>query len=881
MRSVEIRQKFFDFFSDKGHKIVASAPIVNNSDPTLMFTNAGMNQFKDNFLGTKEIIHSRVADTQKCLRVSGKHNDLEEVGLDSYHHTMFEMLGNWSFGDYFKSEAIDWAWELLTKVYGLDGNRLYATIFEGASEDALERDVEAFDLWKKHLPEDRILNGSKKDNFWEMGESGPCGPCSEIHIDLRSEEERAAISGADLVNQDHPLVIEVWNLVFIQFNRLLSGQLEPLPQNHVDTGMGFERLCMAIQGKKSNYETDVFTPFIHEIEKITGFTYSNQYSEEAKVDTSFRVVVDHIRAVAFTIADGQIPGNTGAGYVIRRILRRAVRYYYTFLNWQQPLMYQLIPMLADYFADVFPELQAQKDFVAKVILEEEKGFLRTLEEGIQRFNLLTIENNQVAGEDAFTLYDTFGFPIDLTALMAKEKGYTVDLDGFNTALSQQKERSRKDAVQQVGDWNIVSDVKSTVFKGYDHDSLEGVKVTRMRSVAKKDKEILQLVLDQTPFYAEGGGQIGDRGRLTSANGEVIAVLNTLRENELIVHIVDRFPSDVHGSLKAEIDVTRRKSIENNHSATHLLHAALRQVLGSHVQQKGSLVTDKYLRFDFSHYEKLSTEELAQIESIVQEKITANIPLQEDRSIPIAEAQAKGAMMLFGEKYGDTVRMITFEEDYSRELCGGCHVDATGNLQLFRITSESAIAAGIRRIEAVTGSGAIQYVNNEIEELNSIRALFKNTVGLPGQIQKLQEENKGLQKSLEELKLEGSKQLKTELVNKLEAHNDVMLLAECTDGMDGKILKNMVFEIAQLHPSSIIVMGDRSETSAQILIYIDKELVSKYELNAGSLIRSISSYIKGGGGGQAFFATAGGKNPDGVAEAVQHIKDDILTKIKAV
>lgn len=880
MQSGEIRQRFFDFFKEKGHKYVPSAPIVNNSDPSLMFTNAGMNQFKDYFLGTKEIVDSRVVDTQKCLRVSGKHNDLEEVGIDSYHHTMFEMLGNWSFGDYFKKEVIDWSWELLTEVYGLASDRLYATIFEGDTKDGLERDEEAYDLWRNYLPEDRILDGSKEDNFWEMGETGPCGPCSEIHIDLRTDEERRKTDGASLVNKDHPMVIEIWNLVFIQFNRMASGDLQTLPEKHIDTGMGFERLCMAIQGKKSNYESDIFTPFIEEIQSITGVKYHNKYGPNEKVDTAFRVVADHLRAVAFTIADGQIPGNSGAGYVIRRILRRAVRYYYTFLDWKQPLLTKLIGLLADRFEVVFPELKAQEDFVARVVKEEEKSFLRTLEDGIQRFNMLEVKGEIVSGQDAFLLYDTYGFPIDLTALMAKEQGLDVDFAGFEKSLKEQKDRSRKDAVQKVGDWNIYKEDKSTEFIGYDHTEAYPVYITRTREVTKKNKKVNQIVLNQTPFYAEGGGQIGDTGILVSQSGQRIKVLDTVRENELIVHIVDQLPEDPVEPFHAEINVARRRATENNHSATHLLHAALRNVLGDHVQQKGSLVSDKYLRFDFSHYEKVTREQLDTIEKIVNAKIGEDIILDERREVPIEQAKEEGATMLFGEKYGEKVRMIIFDEKYSKELCGGCHVSTTSKIRLFRITSESSVASGIRRIEAVTGYSALDYLDREVEELSSIRSLFKNPVNVAGQVENLLQENKELIKELEIVKLAKSQDLKKTLLQKVVDKKGYSVLSAYTDGLDSKNLKNIVFEIADQYSPAIVVIGDQSGESANIMIHIDKSLVERYDLNAGKLIREVSSLIKGGGGGQPFFASAGGKNPDGIPGAIAKLSDLIEAQIEA-
>lgn len=880
MNSGQIRQHFFSYFESKSHKIVPSAPIVNKNDPSLLFTNAGMNQFKDFFLGTKKIEHPRVADTQKCLRVSGKHNDLEEVGLDGYHHTMFEMLGNWSFGDYFKEEIIAWAFELLTEVYGLPADRLYATVFGGDKSDGLGKDQEAEDLWKKYLPVDRILDGSKKDNFWEMGDTGPCGPCSEIHIDLRDEEAIRALPGRELINQDHPLVVELWNLVFIQFNRLSDGGLQPLDNNHVDTGMGFERLCMAIQGKTSNYETDVFTGLIAEIESITRQEYHNGYGSEARQDMAFRVVADHLRAVAFTIADGQIPGNTGAGYVIRRILRRAVRYYYTFLDWKEPLLHRLINFLSIQFEGVFPELKAQEEFVTKVIREEEKSFLRTLEEGIQRFNLLEIREGKISGNDAFLLYDTYGFPIDLTELMAREQGLEVDISGFESELAQQKERSRRDAVQKVGDWVIVRELtQDPEFLGYDLLKVEGVRVMRLRSVERKGKKIHQIVLDRTPFYAEGGGQVGDTGILTGEDGTIIRVLDTIRENDLIIHLTDRVPDQPDQQFVAEVDGRRRQQISLNHSATHLLHAALRQVLGDHVQQKGSLVTDTHLRFDFSHFEKMSAEELEAVENIVNEKIVENIPLQEDRHIPIESAKKAGAMMLFGEKYGDTVRMITFDPDFSRELCGGIHVRQTSEIRLFRITGEASVAAGIRRIEARTGEGAMSFLDDQIGELQSIRDMFRSPVNLRTQIENLRTENEELKQALADFQQQQSQSLREELSRQAQSLGDAHLVATEVRDLDGAQLKNLAYELGEKLSPAVVILGNQQDGKAQLMVYIDKSLNERYGLHAGQLIRQAASLIGGGGGGQPFFASAGGKNPEGLGPAVNQIKNEVISAVK--
>jgi len=870
MKASEIRQGFFDFFEEKGHKIVGSAPIVVKNDPTLMFTNAGMNQFKDFFLGTKKPDVLRVADTQKCLRVSGKHNDLEEVGYDSYHHTMFEMLGNWSFGDYFKTEAIAWAWELLTERFKLPEDRLYATVFGGDTNEGLGKDIEAADIWAKYLPSERILFCGKEDNFWEMGDTGPCGPCSELHIDLRSDEERAKKSGAELVNKDDPQVIEIWNLVFIQFNRKSNGSLEELPDKHVDTGMGFERLVMAMQGKISNYDSDIFTPFIQFIEKETGKTYTGSYDPKDKVDVSMRVIADHLRAVCFAIADGEMPSNTGAGYVIRRILRRAIRYYYSFLDVSEPFIYKLVPMLADNFKDVFPELQAQYGFVQKVVEEEEKAFLRTLAAGIKRIDNIQVQENQLDGEIAFELFDTYGFPIDLTRLIASEKGWKIDEDGFNKALQEQKDRARADAKRETGDWTIVKEVDEVEFLGYDNDDAKQVSVSRYRVTKEKDKEIYQLVLDKTPFYPEGGGQIGDKGSL-DFDGERIHVLNTIRENDLIIHIVDKFPSDHSIAAEAEINSTRRKLIENNHTATHLMHAALRQVLGTHVQQKGSLVKDNMLRFDFSHFQKMTAEEIAQVEGIVNKKIRENIPLLEHRSISIAEAKDAGAIMLFGEKYGDYVRMITFDPEFSRELCGGCHVNATGSIGHFKIKSEAAISTGIRRIEAVTADALDAYYAKELEELSSVRALFKNPKNVAQTIASLQEENKKLQKEIDKVQVNKAAGLKDALLGKAVDLNGIRLIAEKVDIADAKVVKTLAFNLEKELEDGVILLATESEGKAQLLLSINKALVESKSLNASNIIREISKHINGGGGGQAFFATAGGKNPDGIPAAIEQLK----------
>lgn len=867
MTSKEIRQAYLDFFASKGHKIVPSAPIVMKNDPTLMFTNAGMNQFKDFFLGNQTPDNPRIADTQKCLRVSGKHNDLEEVGRDSYHHTMFEMLGNWSIGDYFKKEAIAWAWELLTEVYKLPKDRLYVSVFEGDEAENLERDDEAANFWKEWIDADRIIYSNKKDNFWEMGDTGPCGPCSEIHIDLRSEDERQKQNGKELVNNDHPQVVEIWNLVFIQFNRKADGNLESLPAKHVDTGMGFERLTMAIQGKQSNYETDIFTPFIRFIEQESGKTYTNSYSSDAKSDIAMRVVSDHIRAVAFTIADGELPSNTGAGYVIRRILRRAVRYYYSFLDIQEPFLHKLIPLLADEFEHVFPELKAQQEFVAKVILEEEKSFLRTLAEGLKRFETLKVEDNTIDGEAAFELYDTYGFPIDLTRLMAEERAWKVDEPGFNKALQAQKERSRAATKRQVGDWTVLSDEQDVSFVGYDELLVEDAHLVKYRTVKGKKGDEYQVVLDKTPFYAEGGGEVGDTGLLWFGE-EKIPVLDTKKENNLIIHFVKKLPENVDAPVKAEVNVRRRELIENNHTATHLLHAALRRVLGTHVQQKGSLVAENYLRFDFSHFQKVTEEELAQIEQIVNEKIRANIPKQEARNIAIAEAKSLGAMMLFGEKYGETVRMITFDPEYSRELCGGCHVESTGEIGFFKIVSEAAVAAGVRRIEAVTAKGAEEYINNSLSELNAVRQALKNPKDTLKTVETLQEENKELRKEIERLLVAQANALQTQLRRQFEQVNGVNFLGVRVPLDDSKALKTLAYQLEKEVGNAVIVFGMESNGKPQLLVTISENLTKEKSLHAGNMIRELAKEIGGGGGGQAFFATAGGSTVSGLEKALE-------------
>ncbi len=871
MNSRDIRKAFLDFFKSKEHQIVASAPIVNKDDPTLMFINAGMNQFKDYFLGNAIPDKRRVADTQKCLRVSGKHNDLEEVGIDSYHHTMFEMLGNWSFGDYFKKEAIEWAWELLVDKLGIDKNRIYVTVFGGDEQEGLERDSEAANIWESIVDKGRILDFGKKDNFWEMGATGPCGPCSEIHVDLRDESEVKKLSGEELVNKDHPQVIEVWNLVFIQFNRKFDGSLENLPEKHIDTGMGFERLCMVLQNKKSNYETDIFTPLIAIVEKETGIKYTNSYDINAKSDIAIRVLVDHIRAVSMSIADGEMPSNTGAGYVIRRILRRGVRYYYSFLDRKTPLLYLLVDELADYFDDTFPELIEQKQFVKNVIIEEEKSFLSTLEAGLRRIENIPTKNNIISGNDCFELYDTYGFPLDLTKLVAAEKGLEIDEEGFEVCLSEQKSRSREDAKIQRGDWTQLLPDSDVEFVGYDTDEVENTFVTKYRGIKQKNKHIYQLVLQQTPFYAEGGGQVGDTGLLFFGE-EKIRVLNTVKEHDLTVHLVEKLPKNIDSPVLAKIDSTRRRLIENNHSATHLVQAALKQVLGKHVQQKGSLVNEKYLRFDFSHFKKVSDEEISEVEEIVNAKIRENINRLENRSLDIDKAKEAGAMMLFGEKYGDQVRMITFDKDYSIELCGGCHVPQTGRLGMFKIVTETSIAAGVRRIEAITSIEAENYIKRELEELKEVRALFKNQPkNVSKSVYSLLLDNKNLNAEIEKYKQDQSSNLKDTLKGKIENLGKISLLSSVVPLDDAKIVKTLAFNLLEEEENIIIALGFESKGKPQIIVALSKDLV-KDGYNAGNMVREIAKEIGGGGGGQPFFASAGGKNLEGLEKAIAKVKD---------
>lgn len=875
MKSSDIREKFLDFFKQKGHKIVPSAPLVVKDDPTLMFTNAGMNQFKDYFLGTRKPEALRIADTQKCLRVSGKHNDLEEVGLDTYHHTMFEMLGNWSFGDYFKEEAIAWAWELLTEVYKLPKERLYATVFGGDKADQLTADEEARAIWQKFLPADRILDGSKKDNFWEMGDTGPCGPCSEIHIDLRSQEEIDQTPGAGLVNKDHPLVIEIWNLVFIQFNRLSDGSLQPLPQRHVDTGMGFERLAMAIQGKTSNYDTDVFSPLLQKLGELAGV----QYGQDKQTDIAMRVVVDHIRAIAFAIADGQLPSNTGAGYVIRRILRRAVRYGFQFLGMKQPFMATLLPVLQEQFEGVFPELAAQADFIGQVITREEESFLRTLEQGLKRLNAITDELQRqgekiITGKQAFELYDTFGFPFDLTSLIARERGFSVDESGFKKEMAKQKARSKQDAAKETGDWVILDDSTDVQFVGYEKLTAEA-RILRYRTLKQKGKELVQVVLDVTPFYAESGGQVGDTGYL-EVGGEIIRVLDTKKENELIVHFVERLPADPSAPVKAVVDGDKRLKTVNNHSATHLMHAALRKVLGTHVEQRGSLVNDKMLRFDFSHFDKLSEEQIKQVEDLVNARIRANIPLEELRDVPLEEARKMGAMALFGEKYGEKVRVIVFDRDYSIELCGGTHVQATGQIGLFKIVSESSISAGVRRIEAVTGAAAEDFVWQQQQALAQVRASLKFPKDVSKAVATLVADKSKLEKELEKLKQQQVNALQNELASKAQAYNGVQVIIEKISVPDGGALKNLAFALKKQVDNLFLVLAANINDKPQLAVAIADNLVQSHNLHAGNIVRDLARHIQGGGGGQPFFATAGGKEVEGLDQALAAARELVQT-----
>ncbi|MCE2732174.1 MAG: alanine--tRNA ligase [Flammeovirgaceae bacterium] len=961
MDSGSIRRKFLEFFEKKGHQIVPSAPLVLKNDPTLLFTNSGMVQFKDYFLGNEKAPYSRIADTQKCLRVSGKHNDLEEVGIDTYHHTMFEMLGNWSFGDYFKHDAIDWAWELLTEVYQLPKERLYVTVFGGDTGDKLPMDTEAADLWKKHIAPERILSGNKKDNFWEMGETGPCGPCSEIHIDLRSDAEIAKVPGKDMVNTSHPQVIEIWNLVFMEFNRKADGSLEKLPAQHVDTGMGFERLCMAIQGKTSNYDTDVFTPLIDFISKASGVQYTatqpgldGSRTEQEKTDIAMRVMADHIRAVSFAICDGQLPSNTGAGYVIRRILRRAVRYGFTFLNFKEPFLYKLVPVLSAQLKDVFKELESQKDYVAKVIMEEEVSFLRTLEKGIEMINeeidwrTVSLENlhnellgeignrselfttvhkdfkytynkaafrigtlatsksnvfgghdmkqmealidgikdfdsaierikqsiSVVPGEIVFRLYDTFGFPVDLTSLIAREKGLSIDEKGFETEMLKQKERSKAAAAKETGDWMVVGDEQKTLFTGYTHLEDE-VKIIKYRAIKQKGKDSYQLVFNKTPFYAESGGQVGDTGYIQSVN-EKIYITDTKKENELIVHFADQLPESLHHTFTAVVNKEKRQQTQCNHSATHLLHAALRQVLGKHVEQKGSLVNHQVLRFDFSHFAAMTNEELKQVEKMVNEKIRTNIALDEKQNVPIAEAKALGAMALFGEKYGEFVRVITFDRNYSVELCGGTHVPATGQIGFFKIVSESSVAAGVRRIEAITAAAAENSIAETLEQVEEVKAILKNPKHLVNAVKSLAEERAALEKKIEALYQEKANLMKDSLALRVKEEKGLQVLIEKIEAPTADAVKNIAYGLRNQFENLLLILAVNIDGKPQVCVMVGEKLAAQNKFHAGNMVKELAKEIDGGGGGQPFFATAGGKNLNGLDQVIVKAKQMVAS-----
>ena len=867
MKSQDIRKQFLDFFESKGHLIVPSAPIVLKDDPTLMFNNSGMAQFKEYFLGNGTPKSNRIADTQKCLRVSGKHNDLEEVGIDTYHHTMFEMLGNWSFGDYFKKEAINWAWELLTEVYKIPKDILYVSVFEGNPEENVPFDQEAYDIWKTLISEDRIILGNKKDNFWEMGEQGPCGPCSEIHVDIRSADEKAKISGKDLVNNDHPHVVEIWNNVFMEFNRKADGSLEKLPAQHVDTGMGFERLCMVLQGVQSNYDTDVFTPIIQHIEKITGgkYTIKAKDDEEEKINIAIRVIADHVRAVAFAIADGQLPSNTGAGYVIRRILRRAIRYGFTFLNTKEAFIYQLVETLSSQMGSSFPEIIAQKNLVMNVIREEENSFLRTLDQGLQLLEnvIAATDGKMVSGQKAFELYDTFGFPIDLTALILRERGYELDEAGFDKAMLEQKTRSRAASEVSTEDWTLLVQGNTETFVGYDQTENE-VKITRYRKIdSKKDGVLFQIVLNNTPFYPEGGGQVGDKGLLVSPN-QTIEIIDTKKENNLILHLAKKLPENVNANFVAKVNQDLRSLSSRNHSATHLMHQALRSVLGTHVEQKGSLVNPNYLRFDFSHFAKMTEAELQQVEDFVNARIQEQLPLIERRNIPFAQAVSEGAMALFGEKYGDEVRAIKFGE--SMELCGGIHVKNTAEIWHFKIVSEGAVAAGIRRIEAITSDAVKAHFASQENTLNEVKEALKNPQDILKAVHDLQDDNAKISKQIEGLMKEKVKTMKTILASEIQEVNGIQFLAKLVD-LDLNGAKDLAYELGTLGTNIFVVLATGEEGKPTISCYISKELVAEKALNAGNVVRDLGKFIQGGGGGQPFFATAGGKNTAGIQEAL--------------
>ena len=870
MKASEIRKSFLDFFQSKQHLVVPSAPIVVKNDPTLMFTNAGMNQFKDVFLGNNPRKAPRVTDIQKCLRVSGKHNDLEEVGRDTYHHTMFEMMGNWSFGDYFKKEAIAWGWEFLTEVMKIDKDKLYVTVFGGDEKDGMAPDNEAYEFWKEHVDESRIIYGSKKDNFWEMGETGPCGPCSEIHIDIRDEEARKKINGRDLVNKDDPEVIEIWNLVFMQYNRLANGSLVDLPAKHVDTGMGFERLVRVMQGKKSNYDTDVFTPIINEISQLSGI----EYGKNEKCDIAMRVVADHLRAVSFAITDGQLPSNNGAGYVIRRILRRAVRYGYTFLKFNEPFVYKLLPVLVREMGEQYPEIKAQEMLVSKVIYEEEASFLRTLALGIKRFENYVEQNKGaklIDGAFAFELFDTYGFPVDLTNLMAEEKGLEVDMNGFNANLEEQKNRSRKAAEKMSGDWvELIHEDKPTCFVGYTEMECQA-KILKFREVVAKGKKHFEIVLDKTPFYAEMGGQVGDKGVLVSDN-ETLHVVNTVKENDLSIHITDMLPQQPEAVFTAKVDVERRLKIEANHTATHLMHAALRQVLGTHVEQKGSMVDDERLRFDFSHFAKMSDEEIRQVETIVNQKIREDLQNQTAVDVPIDEARNMGAMALFGEKYGDKVRVVKFGEGYSCELCGGTHIASTGRIGAFKILSESAIAAGVRRIEAITGEAVINYLDNQIDTLNKIKGLVKSSGDVVKAVENLSTQNTMLQKKIESMMMAQAVSDAKNAYNSAADYDGHKLVIARIDA-DMNQMRNIASAIKDIDAEAVAVLGGIFEDKPALCVMLPQSLVDSKKMDAGAMVRDAAKEIQGGGGGQKTLATAGGKNAAGIEKAIEILKNN--------
>ncbi|MDI5886452.1 alanine--tRNA ligase [Flavobacterium yafengii] len=874
MKSQDVRKQFLDFFASNGHLIVPSAPIVLKDDPTLMFNNSGMAQFKEYFLGNGTPKSTRIADTQKCLRVSGKHNDLEDVGFDTYHHTMFEMLGNWSFGDYFKKEAINWAWQLLTEVYKIPKENLYVSVFEGNPDENVPFDQEAWDIWKELIDEDRIILGNKKDNFWEMGDQGPCGPCSEIHVDIRSAEEKALVSGKSLVNNDHPQVVEIWNNVFMEFNRKADGSLEKLPARHVDTGMGFERLCMALQGKTSNYDTDVFTPLIEKVEQITGYKYLDNSvtpsAVEEKTNIAIRVVVDHVRAVAFAIADGQLPSNTGAGYVIRRILRRAIRYGFTFLNTKEPFINQLVAVLANQMGEFFPEIKSQQQLVTNVIREEEASFLRTLDQGLQLLENVVAETkgSTVSGTKAFELYDTFGFPIDLTALILREKGFELDESGFNAAMQEQKNRSRAASEVSTEDWSVLIPGNVETFVGYDQ-SESNVKITRIRKVdSKKDGVLYQIVLDNTPFYPEGGGQVGDKGTLVSTN-ETIEIIDTKKENNLILHFAKKLPENVNAGFVAKVNQDLRSLSSRNHSATHLMHQALRSILGTHVEQKGSLVNPNYLRFDFSHFAKMTETELQQVEDFVNARIQEQLPLIERRNIPFAQAVQEGAMALFGEKYGDEVRAIKFGE--SMELCGGIHVKNTAEIWHFKIVSEGAVAAGIRRIEAITSDAVKAHFASYESTLNEVKTALKNPQDILKAVHSMQEENAKLSKQIEALVKDKVKNMKASLIAEIQEINGVQFLAKQVD-LNPEGAKDLAYELGNLGNNLFLVLATADEEKPMLTCYVSKELVAEKNLNAGQVVRELGKFIQGGGGGQPFFATAGGKNVAGIQQALEKAID---------